>query len=343
MTSIIKRAALTPTVTGTLLAILNYGPPRLRDPIMLFLQKNLSATNIRRLRTTLKWLFAIGIGQTLNRALDDLSLNNWNPTNQAVWNWSQEIAVVTGGSNGIGALVCDRLAAKGVKVVILDVVEPQKDISNNSGLIFKKCDITDPEAVKAVAEEIRRTVGKPSILINNAGIAHGHTILETSPEYLKKLFNVNFLSHYYTLQAFLPDMIAAKKGHVLATASMASFVSVAGLVDYCGTKSAVLSLHEGLAQELRHRYHAPQVRTSVIHPTWCRTTLIASYEDALAKAGEVVITPEEVADAIAKQIFSGRSGQIILGGSLGFLSGLRGWPTWVQEFLRNGSNKSVMQ
>ena len=81
--------------------------------------------------------------------------------------------------------------------------------------------------------------------MNNAGIAQAHTILDTSDEYLRKIFDVNLLSNFTTVKAFLPDMIAKNKGHVITVASTASFLGAAGMVDYCSTKAGVLSFHEG--------------------------------------------------------------------------------------------------
>ncbi len=70
-----------------------------------------------------------------------------------------------------------------------------------------------------LAEQIKREHGEPSILVNNAGVAYRHTVLDASEKALNNLFNVNIISHYWTLQAFLPDMIKNKKGHVVALVS----------------------------------------------------------------------------------------------------------------------------
>lgn len=56
---------------------------------------------------------------------------------------------------------------------------------------------------------------------------------------------MNVISNFYTVKAFLPDMVKNNKGHVVTVASLASYISVAGIVDYCATKAAVLSFHEG--------------------------------------------------------------------------------------------------
>jgi len=197
---------------------------------------------------------------------------------------------------------------------------------------YYKCDITDQDAVRSAAATIRREVGTPSILINNAGIANSHTILDTSPAWLDKLFRVNLYSHYLLLQEFLPAMLANRKGHVLALASMASYFSCPGIVDYCATKAGVLALHEGLNQELKHRYGDAGrcIDTSVVHPMWARTAIIDSWEGSLAAAKTAVLSPEAIADRVVEQILSGRGGQVYVPASATNFSGLRGWPTWVR-------------
>jgi all-trans-retinol dehydrogenase (NAD+) len=206
---------------------------------------------------------------------------------------------------------------------------------------FFHCDITSKEEVERAAADVKATFGSPSILCNNAGIADAHTILDSTPGYLRKLFDVNIISQFYTIQAFLPHMVQQKKGHIVSTASIASFVACAGLVDYAATKAAVLALHEGLSQELKHRYHAPEIKTSVIHPIYVRTKLVNSYAKSLERSGAVQIDPEMVANAVVKQILSKKSGQVILPSWMGFLSGIRGFPWWFQEVARDSSKGDV--
>jgi all-trans-retinol dehydrogenase (NAD+) len=208
---------------------------------------------------------------------------------------------------------------------------------------FFHCDITSKDAVDQAAAEIQAKLGHPSILCNNAGIAHAHTLLESTPEYLRKVFDVNIISQFYTIQAFLPHMVAQKKGHIVSTASVASFVTCAGLVDYAATKAAVLALHEGLQQELKHRYNAPEIRTSIVHPIYVRTKLVTSYAESLKRSKAIQIEPETVANAVVKQILSTNSGQITLPGWMGILSSLKGRAAWMQELIRDSSKKDVEQ
>lgn len=206
---------------------------------------------------------------------------------------------------------------------------------------FCKCDITSKDDVERAAGEIRASFGSASILCNNAGIAHAHTILEAKPDYLNKLFNVNVISQFYTIQAFLPDMLKARKGHVISTASVASFVTCCGLVDYAASKAAVMALNEGLQQELKHRYDAPEIKTSIIHPIYVKTPLVTSYAKSLEKSKAVQIEPKVVADAILKQIESGRSGKVVLPGIFTPLANARAWADWVQQLIGDSSKDDV--
>jgi all-trans-retinol dehydrogenase (NAD+) len=202
--------------------------------------------------------------------------------------------------------------------------------------------VTDPDTVYATAKQVKETLGAPTILINNAGILAPHTILATPDPYLRKLFDVNVLANWYTTKAFLPAMIAANKGHIVTVASMASFIGVAGLADYCASKAAVLSFHEALDQELKHHYEAAGVLTTSVHPGWIRTPLLKEVEGELKAGGAEMIEPEDVAEAVVNRIVGCSGGQVFLPGSGAMGSGMRGWPNWVQERVRDGASRALL-
>lgn len=182
----------------------------------------------------------------LNKTLNAIARNHWQIRKAGVpWQLDEETAVVTGGCSGFGLLTTKGLARKIRKVIVLDISDLPEELESISNVAYYKCNITSPEAVKETGAEIRRAHGNVSILINNAGIATSHTIQDTTPEYLEKIFKINVFSHWYLINEFLPSMLEAKKGHILALASMASYSSTASLVDYSATKHAVLALHDG--------------------------------------------------------------------------------------------------
>lgn len=118
----LENALLNPIITGPILFILTRGPDSIREPLLRQLGVLLSDVNIARLLTGLKWAVALGIVRKLNLWLNSIALNNWQIRSSSDrWIWNQEVAVVTGGSNGIGAEIVKALKRKRVKVAVLDI------------------------------------------------------------------------------------------------------------------------------------------------------------------------------------------------------------------------------
>lgn len=194
--------------------------------------------------------------------------------------------------------------------------------------------MTSEAGVKESAEAVKAKLGPATIVINNAGIGSSKLILDNDQAWLHKIFGVNVFSHYYSAKAFLPDMAKRNHGHIVTIASTASFMTLPTISDYACTKAGVLSFHEALKQEVRHAYEAPGVLTSVVHPNWTRTALIKKEADQIEKQQGPLMTPQFVAEKIAEQVFSCRGGQLILPEHMAFLSTVKAWPNWGQEFLR---------
>jgi all-trans-retinol dehydrogenase (NAD+) len=193
-----------------------------------------------------------GANQFLNRFV--LGGNRSKP-----WNNDNELVLITGGSSGMGAHMVRKFSEKNVRVLSLDINPPQNALPANTH--FFRVDVTSPDAVHETAEKIRREFGHPTVLINNAGIVSGKTILDVSHNHLKRMFDVNILAHYWLVKEFLPAMIKENHGHVVTMASVASFLTISNNVDYSCVKSGLIAFNEGLRQELRHRYNARGVLT----------------------------------------------------------------------------------
>ena len=162
------------------------------------------------------------------------------------------------------------------------------------------------------------------------------------------------------MQEFLPDMVKRNHGHIVTVASMASFITGVGNTEYAASKAAALAFHEGLAQEIRHVYGARGVRTryvirvsflytvfvlsqlrSIIHPTYIRTPMTALHQQLGNIPRGNLLEPEPLVDMILAQLFSGNSGQCFFPSSLWVMAGIRGWPAWVQEYVR-GTQRAVL-
>jgi len=260
-------------------------------------------------------------------------LDNW--TNDQ-YDWNKEIVLITGGAGGIGGKVVQLLAEKGVKVVVLDVIPMTFETTSN--VHYYKCDITSPSTLASVASEIRKDVGDPTILINNAGVARGKSILDASEKDVRFTFEVNTLAHYWIAKEFLPSIVNHNHGMVVTVASIAAYVTVPNMVDYASSKAAALSFHEGLTAELKTRYKAPKVRTVVINQGYTKTPLFEGYNND-SKFLMPTLEPETVAEGIVKQVLSGHSGQVILPGFASSLTFFRGLPHWYQNRARSAGEK----
>ena len=168
-------------------------------------------------------------------------------------------------------------------------------------------------------------------------------ILKASEDFLRRIFGVNLMSMWFTTQQFLPRMIQLNKGHILTVASIASFVALATAADYSATKAGALAFHEALTSEIKHQYKSPNVLTSVVHPNFVRTPLLNDFSGRLGRAGVRMLESDQVADEVVAHIKNRRGGQLVIPSSATVISGIRGWPTWLQEVVRDAVAKAAVK
>lgn len=276
----------------------------------------------------LKKLAWLSVLRMADQWLSSRSLNNWVSDR---YNWSKEIVLVTGGAGGIGGQVVKLFAERGTTVVVLDIQELTYTAASN--VHYFNCDITSTEKLAAVAREIRARIGHPTVLINNAGVARGKTILDSTERDVKFTFDVNTFAHFWTVKEFLPNMIATNHGMVVTIASYAAWLTVPNMVDYGASKAAAMAFHEGLSAELVTKYNAPRVRTVLINQGYTKTPLFTGYEQGLQFLIPA-LEPETVAEAIVKKVLEGTSGQVILPAVGSLLGSFRGMPHWYQHHMR---------
>lgn len=288
-----------------------------------FAQKNPRALK------ALKILVVLGVIRRVNAWLNRRALNNGVSDH---YDWNREVVVVTGGSNGIGKQIAERLGNCGIKVAVLDIQPPKDELP--STVRFYECDITSSATISDVAGSIRSTLGEPTVLINNAGICTGTTILGTSEAQNRKVFEINTLSHYRLAREFLPSIIDRNHGMVVTVASQAGYMTTPNMTDYSATKSAAISFHEGLTAELVARYKAPRVRTVLVTQGFVKTALIRVLTPENTWL-QPLLYPETVAEQLVDQVLTGTSGHIVVPGSSGWIAkNLRSFPWWFQHRLR---------
>ncbi len=190
-------------------------------------------------------------------------------------NLKGKVALITGGASGIGKKMALLLAKEGCKIIILDTDKKKLDnvvkelCTMNCQVEGYKCDVANKNAVNALSKKISKK-NKVDILINNAGVVTGKKFLECSDDELIKTMNVNIISHFWTVRAFLPAMIKNNQGHIVTIASSAGLIGVDGLVDYCTSKWAAVGFTESIKNELS-RIKNNKIKTTCVCPFFINT------------------------------------------------------------------------
>jgi all-trans-retinol dehydrogenase (NAD+) len=215
--------------------------------------------------------------------------------------FAKKTTLITGGASGIGRLMAHKMAAGGSHIIIWDIAEANlaqvsREISA-AGLQVSAfaCDVSDREMVYRVAKQVKKEVGKVDILINNAGVVSGKPFGECSDAQLRRTMEINTLAHFWTVKAFLPDMIKANRGHIVTIASAGGIIGSAGLVDYSASKFAAFGFDEALRAEFRKQ--GLNIHTTVVCPYFIDTGMFAGVKTRFS-----FLLPILKEDAVAERI-----------------------------------------
>lgn len=188
--------------------------------------------------------------------------------------------VITGGASGIGLATAQRFIEEESIVAILDINKEgiEQSIKENPGIVKGYVvDVSNPENVNAVFENIKRDLGGLDVFIANAGISIRNKFLDISPEQWNKVLNINLNGVFYTSQAAAKIMVEQGKGVILMTASTNGVTGHPFYADYNASKAGVNLLARTMALEL-----APNIRVNTICPGYVLTPMqMAEYTPAM--------------------------------------------------------------
>ena len=169
---------------------------------------------------------------------------------------TDRVVVVTGGASGIGLGVCKAFAANGHPVAMLDMQEEalaRESAALRAGgarLLACAADVSSRASIDAAYAKIRAEFGPISIVIANAGISMSQDFLSMTLEAWDRMIAVNLTGVFHTLQAAVPDMVAAKWGRIVTISSQAAQSGAPDRSHYAAAKGGVIGLTRALAREL---------------------------------------------------------------------------------------------
>ncbi|MCX7560998.1 SDR family NAD(P)-dependent oxidoreductase [Sulfitobacter sp. F26204] len=218
-----------------------------------------------------------------------------------------KIAVVVGGSGGIGSATCQKLAAAGATLVVgyrsnREKAEALLRRLPGSGHIALQVSVIDSASITAFQSEIARHFGRADILVNAAGtttpVPH-HNLDGLTDEIIDEVFASNWRGVFATIRAIAPLLKESGKGVIINVSSIAAYKGFGSSVAYCGAKAALDSMSHTLGLAL-----APEIRVLSVSPGMVATAFVPGRSAAeIHKAGTatplgLVAQPEDVADTI---------------------------------------------
>lgn len=211
-----------------------------------------------------------------------------------------KVAVVTGGSRGLGQAMCERFASEGAKVVAVDMAELAY---KNDNVEFYKLNVTSPEDINKFKEYMVEKYHKVDILVNNAGITRDAMTRKMTDEMWDLVINVNLKGVFNMVRAFGPLMEENNYGSIINISSVVGVFGNIGQANYAASKAGVIGLTKTWAKEFARK--GAKVRCNSIAPGYIMTDMLKTVpEDLLEKFAKLTMLgrlgqPNEIASAAA--------------------------------------------
>ncbi|ADB62953.1 short-chain dehydrogenase/reductase SDR (plasmid) [Haloterrigena turkmenica DSM 5511] len=218
-----------------------------------------------------------------------------------------EVAVVTGGTRGIGLATAERLAAGGARTIVTyhSNEEAAADAaatldSYDAPTAVKQFDVSDFESVIEAFERITDEHGRPTVLVNNAGRMDNGLVVRMGPEQWSSVLETNLTGAFYCTREAARRMLRGEGGRIVNVASVAGLSGWTGQANYAASKAGLIGLTRAVARELGDR----SIRVNAVAPGYVDTQLYEEHIDDGEVTDDRIASgraadPAEVADVIA--------------------------------------------
>lgn len=221
---------------------------------------------------------------------------------------SEKIAVVTGGSRGIGAAIAKKLASQGMTVIINYCGSEDRALAVKSEIEAAggqaeawRCDVSDCGQCESFVKTVMEKYGRIDVLVNNAGITRDGLMMRMTDEDFSRVIDTNLKGTFYMMRFVSRHMLKAKKGRIINMASVVGLMGNAGQVNYAASKAGVIGATKSAAKELASR----GITVNAIAPGFIDTEMTGALSE---KVQEQILTqiplgtfgkPEDIANCAA--------------------------------------------
>ncbi|MFN3422373.1 MAG: 3-oxoacyl-[acyl-carrier-protein] reductase [Armatimonadota bacterium] len=220
-----------------------------------------------------------------------------------------KVALVTGGSRGIGAAIVRLLAQRGASVAfcyrqragLAKELADKVQAETGRNVLAIKADVTDSEQVRAMVEQVRESLGDIDILVNNAGIVRDALFLRMDESKWDEVINTDLKGVFLCTKAVVPMMVSKRWGRIINISSVVGLVGNVGQANYAAAKAALIGFTKSLAKELGSR----NITVNAVAPGFIVTDMTAALSEEIRNRYESQIAlrrfgrPEEVAEVVA--------------------------------------------
>lgn len=215
------------------------------------------------------------------------------------------VAIITGGANGIGYAAVERFAEEGAQVIIADYDELKglaaANHLNKKGfdVTFIQVNVADRESVQKLIDQSIERYGGIDILVNNAGITRDAMLSKMDPVDFQQVLDVNLNGVFYCTQSVLPHLIEKGKGKIINTSSVSGVYGNFGQTNYAASKAAVIGMTKSLAKEIGRK----GINVNAVAPGFTRTAMVDKMPENIIEqmtssiALQRLATPKDIANA----------------------------------------------